>query len=67
MPGGGSLGGRSFNDQPWSWIIARRQDSEAFEKMLGCLLEANQGWAKQAGALLLSVRNPKRVNRNSVI
>ncbi|MFK8115516.1 MAG: nitroreductase family protein [Rubripirellula sp.] len=45
----------SFNDQPWSWIVARRQDSEAFEKMVGCLLEANQGWAGKAGALILTV------------
>ena len=45
----------SFNDQPWSWIVARRQDSEAFERMLGCLLEANQSWARQAGVLTLTV------------
>ena len=48
----------SFNDQPWFWIIARRQDPPAFEKMLGCLVEANQGWAKNAGALLLTAIRP---------
>lgn len=45
----------SFNDQPWSWIIARRQDEPAFATLLDCLLEANQGWARNAGVLLLSV------------
>jgi nitroreductase len=45
----------SFNDQPWSWIVARRQDGQAFAQMLGCLLEANQSWAKEAGVLLLTV------------
>ena len=45
----------SFNDQPWSWIVARRQDAEAFEQVLGCLLEANQVWAKEAGVLVLTV------------
>jgi nitroreductase len=45
----------SFNDQPWSWIVARRQDNEAFQQMLGCLMEANQGWAANAGALILTV------------
>ena len=44
----------SFNDQPWYWIVARRQDHEAFGKMVGCLLEANQGWANQAGVLVLT-------------
>lgn len=45
----------SFNDQPWAWIIARRQDSEAFARMIGCLMEANRVWANQAGALILTV------------
>ncbi len=48
----------SFNDQPWHWIVARRQDPEAFEQMLSCLLEANQGWAKYAGALILTAIRP---------
>lgn len=45
----------SFNDQPWSWIIARRQDTADFEAMLGCLLEANRDWASRAGALICTV------------
>ncbi|QDT04663.1 malonic semialdehyde reductase [Rubripirellula lacrimiformis] len=45
----------SFNDQPWSWIVARRQDSQLFDKSVSCLLEANQGWAQNAGVLLISV------------
>jgi nitroreductase len=45
----------SFNDQPWFWIIARRQDTAAFERMIGCLMEPNRGWASNAGALLLTV------------
>ncbi|MEM6776666.1 MAG: nitroreductase family protein [Planctomycetota bacterium] len=45
----------SFNDQPWSWIVARRQDTTDFETMIGCLLEANRGWASRAGALICSV------------
>lgn len=48
----------SFNDQPWFWIIARRQHSDRFDRMVGCLLEANQGWARDAGALLLTVIRP---------
>jgi nitroreductase len=45
----------SYNDQPWSWIIARRQDAAAFSTMIGCLLEANQVWANHAGVLMISV------------
>lgn len=45
----------SYNEQPWSFIVARREDTAAFEKMLGCLAEPNQAWAKNAGVLLLTV------------
>ncbi len=49
----------SFNDQPWFWIVARRQDTEDFESMLSCLLEANQGWAANAGVLVLTAIRTK--------
>ena len=39
-------------------MVARRQDSETFEKMVGCLMEANQGWASKAGVLILTVIRP---------
>ncbi|MEM9367901.1 MAG: nitroreductase family protein [Planctomycetota bacterium] len=45
----------SFNDQPWYWIVARRQESEAFDAMIACLMEANRAWASRAGALILTV------------
>ncbi len=45
----------SFNDQPWYWIVARRQDADEFERMIGCLMEANRDWARNAGALILTV------------
>lgn len=48
----------SFNEQPWSWIVATREDTDAFEKIVGCLMEANQGWAKNAGAIVLTVIKP---------
>jgi nitroreductase len=49
----------SFNDQPWHWIVARRQDSEDFQSMLSCLLEANQAWAANAGVLMLTAIRKK--------
>jgi nitroreductase len=45
----------SFNDQPWGWIVATRDDTEQFEQMIGCLMGPNQGWARNAGALVLTV------------
>ncbi len=45
----------SYNEQPWHFVVALREDTGDFAKMLGCLVEFNQGWAKDASALLLSV------------
>ena len=45
----------SYNEQPWTFLLARREDAEAFATMLECLLEANQAWAKSASVLLLTV------------
>ena len=45
----------SFNEQPWSFIVATREASAEFEQLLSCLAEFNQGWAKAAPVLMLSV------------
>mgnify|MGYP002623210814 CR=1 FL=1 len=45
----------SYNEQPWSFLIAERENEEAFSQMLDCLLEANQTWAKNASVLLITV------------
>ena len=45
----------SYNEQPWSYILAERTNEVEFATMLGCLNEANQTWAAQAGVLLISV------------
>ena len=45
----------SFNEQPWSFLVATRQDPGEFDRMLRCLLEANQMWAQHAGVLMLTV------------
>ncbi len=44
-----------FNAQPWRLVIFDRfQDPEAFEMAVGCLVEANQSWAKAAPILILA-------------
>lgn len=45
----------SYNEQPWSFIVAAREAAEEFERLLGCLVEANQAWARDAGVLLITV------------
>ena len=45
----------SFNEQPWRWLLAGREDPNAFALMLSCLGEWNQRWARRAGALALAV------------
>ena len=43
----------SFNEQPWRYLVAHRDQTEDFEKILGCLLEGNRIWARAAPTLAL--------------
>ncbi|MBD2078897.1 nitroreductase family protein [Leptolyngbya sp. FACHB-17] len=45
----------SFNEQPWSFIVAAKDNPAEFERLLGCLAEGNQEWAKSAPILMISV------------
>jgi len=45
----------SANEQPWSFLVATRDDPQEFSRMLSCLVEGNQIWAKQAPVLMVSV------------
>ncbi|HKJ02583.1 MAG TPA: nitroreductase family protein [Longimicrobiales bacterium] len=45
----------SYNEQPWRFIVARRENEEQFEQLLGCLTPKNQEWARKAPILLLTV------------
>lgn len=46
----------AFNEQPWRYLMASHADDPAgFERLLGCLVPANQAWAKAAPVLALSV------------
>jgi nitroreductase len=43
----------SYNEQPWSYIVATKANSEEFERLLSCLVEGNQPWARNAPVLAL--------------
>ncbi len=45
----------SYNEQPWRFIVARKSDPAAFEKILGLLVPSNQAWAKSAPVLMIMV------------
>jgi nitroreductase len=45
----------SYNEQPWSYIVATRAHPEAFERLLSCLVEGNRLWARHAPVLALGV------------
>jgi nitroreductase len=43
-----------FNEQPWRFVVAFKEDKAGFEKMLAVLVEKNQAWAKAAPVLMVS-------------
>ncbi len=45
----------SYNEQPWRFIVATRQDADAFQKLLSLAVAFNQSWAKSAPVLILMV------------
>ena len=45
----------SYNEQPWSYIVAFQDNSQEFGRLLSCLVEPNQAWAKTAPVLVLGV------------
>jgi len=45
----------SYNEQPWSYLVATKENPEEFGRLLACLVEGNQAWAKAAPVLALGV------------
>jgi nitroreductase len=49
----------SYNEQPWSYIVATKENPEFFQQLLSCLVDANQFWAKDAPVLALGIVSHK--------
>lgn len=45
----------SFNEQPWRFIYARRENEDDFGKLFDCLTEGNKKWAENVPVLILSI------------
>lgn len=43
----------SYNEQPWTYILATKREPDEFDRLLSCLVEGNQGWAADAPVLAL--------------
>jgi nitroreductase len=43
----------SYNEQPWRYIVATKANPKEFERLLSCLVEGNQAWAKDVPVLAL--------------
>ena len=49
----------SYNAQPWYFIVGTKNDPENYKKVLDSFVEFNQGWAKNAPVVALSVAGHK--------
>jgi len=47
------------NAQPWSYIVAKREDVQQFAQMLRCVDEVNRPWAEQVSVLLVGCARMK--------
>jgi nitroreductase len=61
----------SFNEQPWSYIVATKEHPEQFQRVLSCLVDFNQAWARAAPVLALGIASLRfarngQVNRAAV-
>jgi nitroreductase len=45
----------SYNEQPWHFIVATKEDLREYERLLGSIVPANALWARNAPVLMLSV------------
>jgi nitroreductase len=45
----------SFNEQPWTYLVAKKEETEEFGRLISCLVDVNQGWAKKASALAIGI------------
>jgi nitroreductase len=53
----------SYNEQPWVFFVATKDDPAEFNRLLGCLVEGNIQWAQRAPVLAMSVAK-LRFDRN---
>lgn len=43
----------AYNEQPWRYIVATKSEPEEFARVLSCLVEGNQAWARAVPVLAI--------------
>ncbi len=59
----------AFNEQPWRFIYALREDEQQFKTIHECLVAGNKEWTANAAALIITVvskKFAKNGNKNTV-
>jgi nitroreductase len=61
----------SYNEQPWTYLVATKDNPDQYQQLLSCLVEFNQVWAKAAPVLALGIASLRfagsgQVNRAAV-
>lgn len=59
------------NEQPWNFLVATKQDQADYERLLSCLRNTNQLWARLAPVLAMSIAklvftDSGKVNRHAL-
>ncbi|HPI69961.1 MAG TPA: nitroreductase family protein [Tenuifilaceae bacterium] len=57
-----TLAPSAFNEQPWRFYVATRDNMEMFNLVVSTMTQSNQLWAKNASALIITAAESK-VNR----
>ena len=55
----------AFNEQPWRFIYALRENEEAFKAIHECLVEGNKGWTANVPVLMITVVSNKFAKNGS--
>ena len=53
-----------YGDQPWQFVLFKREDATAWARILNCLSIGNQNWAMNASILIVVCAN-KKFNHNN--
>ncbi|MBK6839208.1 MAG: nitroreductase family protein [Bacteroidetes bacterium] len=61
----------AFNEQPWRFVMAGRENETEFQQMLELLSPSNRSWAKNGSVLILTLAkmftsHDNRVNRHAL-
>lgn len=49
----------SYNEQPWRYIVATKDEAVEFPRILDCLWDLNQAWARHAPVLVMALTSVK--------